>query len=165
MTAATKPLGALTARDLMTADVVSVPQEMSLQGAARLMSRASISGAPVVDADGRCVGVLSATDFMVWAENNGEPGRPSNPGCMVSPWEVVEPESLPAEKVSRYMTADPVLVSPTATVGDLARMMVDAHIHRVIVVDDDNRPVGVVSSMDILGAVARATHRVPVKAD
>src|SRR5262245_55009740 len=70
MKTASKPLLALTARDLMTTDVVSVPQEMSLQGAARLLSRASISGAPVVDADGRCVGVLSATDFMVWAENS-----------------------------------------------------------------------------------------------
>jgi predicted transcriptional regulator len=35
-------------------------------------------------------------------------------------------------------------------------MMMDAHIHRVIVVDSENRPIGVVSSTDILAAVARA---------
>jgi len=35
-------------------------------------------------------------------------------------------------------------------------MMIDAHIHRVIVVDEQQRPVGVVSSTDILSAVAYA---------
>jgi predicted transcriptional regulator len=44
--------------------------------------------------------------------------------------------------------------------SDLARMMLDAHIHRVIVVDEQNRPVGVVSSTDILAAVvAEDRHR------
>ncbi len=35
-------------------------------------------------------------------------------------------------------------------------MMIDAHIHRVIVVDKDERPIGIVSSTDILAAVAHA---------
>jgi CBS domain-containing protein len=48
----------------MTTTVVTVPETMSLRGAARLLSQASITGAPVVDHSGRCVGVLSATDFL-----------------------------------------------------------------------------------------------------
>jgi CBS domain-containing protein len=36
-------------------------------------------------------------------------------------------------------------------------MMVDAHIHRIVVTDDDRSPVGIVTSTDILGAVARST--------
>jgi CBS domain-containing protein len=62
--------------------------------------------------------------------------------------------------VGRYMTQDPVTVSPGTHISDLARMMTDAHIHRVIVVDGQNRPVGIVSSTDILAAVAYAgkTH-------
>jgi predicted transcriptional regulator len=44
-------------------------------------------------------------------------------------------------------------------IGDLARMMIDAHIHRLIVVDDAGRPAGVVSSTDLLAALAAAaTH-------
>jgi CBS domain-containing protein len=54
------------------------------------------------------------------------------------------------------MTPDPVTVPPTASIGDVARMMLDAHIHRVIVVDRCRRPIGVVSSTDILAAVAQA---------
>ena len=44
-----KPLACLTAADLMSRDLVLVPQEMSLQGAAHLLSRSHVSGAPVVD--------------------------------------------------------------------------------------------------------------------
>jgi acetoin utilization protein AcuB len=53
------------------------------------------------------------------------------------------------------MSPDPVTVTPEVTISALARMMLDAHIHRVIVVDADNRPVGIVSSTDIFAAIAR----------
>ena len=60
------------------------------------------------------------------------------------------------DQVERYMTHDPVMVSPQSPIGELARLMLDAHIHRVIVRDERNHPVGVVSSTDILAAVAGA---------
>jgi CBS domain-containing protein len=52
------------------------------------------------------------------------------------------------------MTPDPVTAGPLTGIKDLARMMLDAHIHRIIVVDPNHRPIGVVSSTDILAAVA-----------
>jgi predicted transcriptional regulator len=54
------------------------------------------------------------------------------------------------------MTANPVMVSSHVAITELARMMVDAHIHRVVVVDEMNHPVGIVSSTDILAALASA---------
>lgn len=53
------------------------------------------------------------------------------------------------------MTAQPVTVGPTALIGELAQKMVDAHIHRVVVVVDESRPQGIVTSTDVLAAVAR----------
>jgi CBS domain-containing protein len=38
--------------------------------------------------------------------------------------------------------------------ASIARKMLDAHVHRIIVTDDDDRPVGVISSMDFVAAVA-----------
>jgi CBS-domain-containing membrane protein len=64
MQAATKSFVALTAGDLMSCDVVQVPQDMAMWDAAQLLWHAKVSGAPVVDARGRCVGILSATDFV-----------------------------------------------------------------------------------------------------
>jgi CBS domain-containing protein len=206
MTTTRKPLLALTAADLMSRDVVRLPEHVPLRDAALLLLRNQISGAPVVDAAGRCVGVFSAIDFLrlVWkrpdAANPAAPPLPvtcsfqakrtlpdgrevtvcllppgvcpiqvkqvgpggeewlvcSEPHCVLADWQVVELEKLPDDEVRRYMTPDPVCVPADTPIRTLARRMIDAHIHRVIVTDDAHRPVGVVTSTDLLGALARA---------
>jgi len=158
MLTTTKPFLALTAADLMTPEVVMIPKEMSLRAAAHMLAQNQITGAPVVDAQGRCVGVISATDFMRWAEmekpTTPEPSAAS--ACVCSDWQVMDLEEIPTDEVAQYMTRDPVTVGPATPVGQLARRMLDAHIHRVVVVDRQDHPVGVVSSTDILAAVAYA---------
>jgi CBS domain-containing protein len=72
---------------------------------------------------------------------------------------VLDEEPIPADKVHRFMTADPVKAGPATPVSELAQMMLDAHIHRVIVVDEHDKPVGIVSSTDILAAVAHVCKK------
>jgi CBS-domain-containing membrane protein len=157
-TTAMKPFVTLSAEDLMSRDVVTIPQHLSLQKAAHLLSNANVTGAPVIDSRGVCVGVISATDFIHLADAEGCVRGREQSECVCSEWQVVEVQNLPADEVCCYMTPDPVLVKPDISITDLARMMLDAHIHRVIVVDAQRRPVGVVSSTDILAAVAYAEH-------
>jgi CBS domain-containing protein len=130
-----KPLFALTAADLMVRDLLTLPQDTPLPEAARRLTHDQVSGAPVVGADGQCVGVLSATDCFRALGREGDAPFLAGPA-------------------KAYMTADPVTVAPGTPVRDLARMMLDAHIHRLIVVDERRRPVGVISSTDILAALA-----------
>src|SRR5262245_46740371 len=151
-----KPLMELMASDLMSEELVLIPREMSLAGAARLLARSGVTGAPVVDADGHCVGVLSSTDFMHWARHDEPHRRHAHAQAHVCCSGQLIPENLPEEDVGRYMTTDPVIMPAAAPIGKLARMMLDAHIHRVIVTDKDRRPIGIVSATDILAAVARA---------
>jgi CBS domain-containing protein len=133
-----KPLLTLTAADLMNQEVVTIPQDMTLRAAARLLAREQISGVPVVNAQGQCVGILSASDFLaLWAAEG----------------------AAADEEVHRHMTADPVLVEPSTPITTLARMMIDAHIHRVVVVDGQRKPIGVVSSTDVLAAVTFSDHQ------
>jgi predicted transcriptional regulator len=142
----------------MSCQVIMIPREMSLQGAARMLARAGVTGAPVVNENGRCIGVLSATDFMHWVEkdHNDLKAGPSAE-CMCKPWQISEETIEPTCRVEDFMTKDPVLVVPGTSIGDLAQMMMDAHIHRLIVVESvSQKPIGVVSSMDILAAIARA---------
>jgi len=200
------PLLALTAQDMMSRDVVTIPRQMSLRDAARLLRRACVSGAPVVDEQGRCVGVLSAADFLRWAEDGcPEEARGDVRCCCYQadgrlpdgaeavlctlaegscPLQSMRPATAgrrtavclqpcgvlcdwqqtyegPPTGAGRYMTADVVTASPDMPLPELARMMVDAHIHRVPVVDGSGRPVGVVSSTDVLAAVARDGLRFP----
>jgi predicted transcriptional regulator len=160
MVTPTKPLFSLTVADLMSTNLVLIPEEMSLKGAAHRLAQSAVTGAPVIDADGRCVGVLSATDFVHWMDRHIE-HHPT--ACATSPafcasWQIIDSEALPDASVRDYMTRDPVTVGTEATLGELARKMIDVHIHRVIVTDKSARPVGIVSSTDILAAVARAAQ-------
>src|SRR6516162_9012276 len=117
-----KPLLGLTAEDLMTSKVRTIAADLPLQEAAQLLSRDQISGAPVVDADGRCIGVLSATDFLHWAERKGDarPVHGTASSCVCSDWQVVEWEFLPRDEVRWYMTPDPVTVLPSMPIQELA---------------------------------------------
>jgi len=149
-----QPLLTRKAADLMSHTIVLVPREMSLPGAAHLLAQARVSGAPVVDENGRCIGVLSTTDFLHYAEKGKLPCHAKSHS--VYSWQIVENEEHAEETVEDYMNTDPVCVSPGTPIGEIAHMMIDAHIHRVIVVDERNHPVGIVSSTDILAAVAHA---------
>lgn len=151
-----KSLLSLTANDLMSRGLVLVPLQMSLHGAARLLARARVSGAPVVDDAGRCVGVISTTDILRWVED-GQPRRksPANHEAVCQPWQMVGALESAADCVGDHMTRDPVVVSAGTKIGELSRMMMDARIHRVVVIDSDEHPIGIVSTTDILAAVAR----------
>jgi CBS domain-containing protein len=154
MHTANKPLMSLCAADIMSCNVVMIPRAMSLPGAARMLSRAGVTGAPIVDDNGHCIGVLSTTDFMHLVERDHQPnGRTPT---IAQSWQIPDADVEPVCCVEEYMTKDPVQVGPATPIGELARMMMDAHIHRIIVVDlVSRRPLGIVSSMDILAAVAR----------
>lgn len=157
MQATLKALHELTAGDLMTPEVVALPRHLSLSVAANLLSHAQVTGAPVVDEQGACIGVISGTDFIRWARNHRqEDANFIGDSYACSDWQMVEVDTEEgcSEVVGRYMTPDPVMVHRDASIHDLARQMLNAHIHRVIVVDDADRPIGIVSTTDILAALA-----------
>jgi len=159
---AARPFLELTAADLMTTPVRTIPQNTTLREAAHLLTHERISGAPVVDAGGRCIGVLSSSDFVTWAGKDGN-GKAVH---FLAPWgEMIDIDDSPDNEIRHYMTAQPVTVAPTAPIGELAQKMVDAHIHRVLVVVDESRPQGIVTSTDILAAVACAAQRAALESE
>ena len=78
---------------------------------------------------------------------------------------MIDIEASTENEIRQYMTAQPITVAPMAPIGELAQKMVDAHIHRVLVVVDQNRPRGIVTSTDILAAVARAAQKAAVETE
>jgi predicted transcriptional regulator len=158
-----KALFSLTAADLMSAPLVTIPDEMSLRGAAHRLVQAAVTGAPVVNCEGRCVGVLSTTDFVHWMDRDHRhgPAACATSPAFCAPWTMVDPDSLPDEVVHDWMTRDAIMVTSAAPLQEVVGKMIDAHIHRVIVTDTSGRPVGIVTSTDVLAAVARAA---PVQA-
>jgi CBS domain-containing protein len=204
MQATNRPLQALCAADLMDPAVPQLLENMAMGDAARLLVQKQTGAAPVVDGQGTCVGVLSATDFVRLAVNGAELGKllspplpvacpfqvkrrlagdeeltqcllppgvcpvqatPKKPGaeelvictqphCVLTDWQLVEVENVPEREVRRFMTPNPVTARPATSIHALARMMIDAHIHRIIVVDEEQKPIGIVSNANILAALA-----------
>ncbi len=147
----------LSAADLMTTDLVLLPMEMSLAGAARIMSRAGVSGAPVVNHEGRLVGIFSATDYMLqWNQVVDHTSHTPDPECMVKPWAIPDDSEMEMECiVADVMTRDPVTVPGSFSIAELSRLMVEERIHRVVVTDNEDRPRGIVTTMDLLAAIAK----------
>lgn len=156
-----KPFLELCAADLMSRDLHVIPDNMPLREAAHMLLRNQVSGAPVIDHTGKLIGILSATDFVRQLGRRNERGAKAGPAeaheCFCADWQMKETEDFPTDAVRHFMTHDTVTAGPDTPITELARMMVDAHIHRIIVVDEDNSPLGIVTSTDLLGAVAR-TH-------
>jgi CBS domain-containing protein len=151
--AATRSLLALTAADLMKSPVVTIPQDTSLREAARLLHRSGVSGAPVVDPEGHCIGMLSSSDFVTRAGDEGDGIS------FLAPWgEMIDIEESPDDELRHYMTVQPVTVAGTIPLGELAQKMVDDHIHRVLVAGEHGRPCGIVTSTDVMAAVAQAAR-------
>jgi CBS-domain-containing membrane protein len=151
------PILDLTAEEIMSRDLITIPDKMSLRAAAHLLAESHVSGAPVADDTGRCVGVLSATDLVQWLDRGDQAAKrgPTASRGYCCEWEVIELGALPADAVSCHMTTNLVTARPDARIAELARWMLDAHIHRIIIVDEMGKPIGIVSSTDILAAVAR----------
>jgi len=156
MTSPRNPLFTLTAGDLMTPAVMTLPEEMRLPAAARLLRGRQVSGAPVVDSQGRCTGVLSSSDFMHWAEGDSpRPRSHCHDNSLFTAWQNPELKEMPHDEVRDYMTADPVMVVRDTPLARMAELMMEAHVHRLIVVDAELHPVGVVTTTDILTALIR----------
>jgi CBS domain-containing protein len=215
MVETTKNLLSLTAAGLMSRNVVLLPEHMALREAARLLVQNQIGGAPVVDKTGRCVGMLTAIDFLRLAGKRNDVIRPAapplpitcpfwikqpgadgkgltvctlppgvcpiqlrqvddegnetlicrQPHCVLTDWQMVDVEKLPDTEVRHYMTTDCVTVPPHTSIPRLARIMIDAHIHRAIVIDEQERPIGIISTTDMLGALAYAEDDIPAEND
>jgi len=162
----TKPFLALTAKDLMNGEVIRIPRDMGMQAAARCLGQMHVSGAPVVDEEDRCVGVLSSGDFVACCAANrtrceyhrveANHGPCTSPDCVGSEWQMVNVTETIEGLVRDHMTPDPVMTRPETPISRLAQMLVNAHIHRVIIVNEQRHPIGIVSTTDIVAAVARA---------
>lgn len=125
--------------DLMTLDPISVQVDASIEDAERLMHDRAVSGLPVVDIVGRLVGVISRTDIV-------EDGS--------IPTAILLRRRPSGLRVGELMTSPAITVSALTGLRDAARLMRDSRIHRLVVVDDAERPVGVLSASDFVALYA-----------
>lgn len=120
--------------NLMTVDPVVIGPDATVHEAELMLKSYRISGLPVT-ADGAVVGVISQTDLL----------NARSSELIGANWERV--------KVRHLMSRPAVTVHLGTTITRAARLMLAQHIHRLVVVDEEGAPVGVLTSTDLLRAL------------
>jgi predicted transcriptional regulator len=123
-----------TVADIMTKQVLTLSPDADVGDAAWGLTISGISGAPVKDAQGHVLGVISKSDLA-------DPGRIKH--------------GSGHETVGDAMTPLLFAIRSSDSVMDAARRMVETGSHRLIVVDDDGKLAGIVTPMDVLKDLVR----------
>lgn len=119
----------MIARDIMTTNVCTIQPQASVQEIAQLLYQKRISGAPVVDADGRIIGIITEADIISKVDREGL-------------------------SVGDIMSHEVISVEEETPVNEIAALLTERKIKRVPVVRD-GKLVGIVSRADIVHAVAQ----------
>ncbi|MFF8839432.1 CBS domain-containing protein [Streptomyces sp. NPDC015130] len=137
---------------LMTREVVSVRGATAFKEIVRTLSEHRVTAVPVVDGEGRVVGVVSEGDLLrKTADQAAAPsGMPAVPD--LEAWERAKAGGTRAEEL---MSAPAVCARPDWTVAEAARLMEVQRVKRLVVVDGDDHLVGIVSRRDLLGIFLR----------
>ena len=127
----------LLIRDIMTPTLFTLEAGASAEEAAWALTRRHISGAPARDADGNLVGMLSKSDLVdpepaQWIKKEATVGDLMNP-----------------DVVTLYAD-DPAMLA--------AAEMTNRNIHRIVVLDADSQPVGIVTALDVVKALYRGAQ-------
>lgn len=152
-----------TAKDIMTADLLTVTPATTLTQFARILTEDEISGCPVVTVDGRLVGIASKTDllsrllegrhdFSASPDFRGLLGL-GEEGLVAGRGAAEESEEEVFGTVEDIMQSDPVTVLPDASVLDIARVLAENRIHRVLV-QEKGKLKGIITSLDVIAHFA-----------
>jgi CBS domain-containing protein len=123
-----------TVGEVMTPNPISITESASLAEAAGILDSKKITGLPVVDENGCLVGMLSQTD-LVRARANQH---------LVDNW--------PGLAVGQVMTRPALTIDSGISIEEAAKQMDHRRVHRLVVVDAADSPIGIISTSDLVRA-------------
>ncbi|GAA1988451.1 CBS domain-containing protein [Catenulispora subtropica] len=136
--------------------VISVPADAGYKDITALLAEHRISAVPVLDTQGRVIGVVSEDDLMAKESHLEGPVEDSRGFAFAGHAERRAQRKAAATTAHELMTAPPVTTSMDQDVVQAARKMAERHVKRLIVTDSDGGLRGVVSRRDILKVFARS---------
>ncbi|MFE2064305.1 CBS domain-containing protein [Streptomyces sp. NPDC059467] len=141
--------------DVMTQTVVSVGRQASFKELVQLMRDWQVSALPVVEGEGRVVGVVSEADLLHKEEfRDGDPDRYTQLRRLA---DLTKAGAVTAEQL---MTSPALTTRPDATLAQAARTMARAKVKRLPVVDEFGVLQGVVSRADLLKVFLRGDEEI-----
>jgi CBS domain-containing protein len=147
-----------TVADLMTPNPVVVQPETSLKQVIHILVEQNIGGLPVVDQNGRVVGVISESDLM-WQETGATP----------PPYILLLDAVIYLENPARYeqelhkalgqtvadvMTKDAITIAPGKSLKEAAQLMHNRRVRRLPVINSEDKIIGILTRSDIVRFMA-----------
>jgi len=149
----------ILAKEIMTKNVITINQEASIEELSELLLNNKISGVPVVNDDGRMVGIATEGDVIV---KDTDLHFPRYFKLLDS---IIYLESLTKFKnslkkhlainVSEIMTTRVVSCLPETLMEDVANLMVDNKVNRIPVISEDGKPIGIITRADIVKSMVQ----------
>jgi CheY-like chemotaxis protein/CBS domain-containing protein len=156
--------GAVPISEIMSPTVIALRPDVSVEQAANVFRQRGISGAPVVDANGKLIGVVSEGDLLEATVDSSDSYALAATQEMTLPVasELEEElqqggfhlEHMPRATVGEVMTPFVFSLSPEASVARAAALMAYEGIHRILVVDEHSAAIGILSSLDLARWIA-----------
>jgi len=145
-------------KDVMTTQVVWVEQDTPFAAIAAALRDFRVSAFPVLDSEGRVIGVVSESDLLAkLALGGGEDGMPGMITGILRQHEMEKARGLTAADV---MTSPPVTVRPEDTVEHAAKLMYLRRVKHLPVVTKDSLLAGILSRADVLAVFSRPDHEI-----
>jgi CBS domain-containing protein len=141
-----------TAKDLMAANPISLSESATLRDAAELLTKRGFTAAPVIDAAGRPVGVISQTDLVLHTRKSPavQAVESETEVTSVDGADDAAARAAGQRLVREVMTPTVYSVPPHASAASVVDQLIALNVHRLFVVDQAGVLVGVISAMDIV---------------
>jgi len=140
-------------RDVMTPEVVTVEEETPFKEITQLLADCHISALPVLDSDGRVVGIVSEADLLLKEEF---PEGPAGGHLFQGRRQRATRAKAAGDTAVELMTAPAITVGPDASVAEAARLLHRHQVKRLPVVDPAGPLLGIVSRADLLKVFLRS---------
>jgi CBS-domain-containing membrane protein len=142
--------------EVMRREVATVRPDSPITQVIELLLDKDFTAVPVTDAQGKVVGMVSDSDLLTRGGMNVALSlkRATDPEFVRELHESLE---NPNRKVSEVMTREVVTIGPDIFLGQAAKLMVERHLKRLPVVDQEGKLVGILGRLDVLNTIA-AVH-------
>ncbi len=151
-------IGTTPVEKVMSSTVFTVKPKDKLSDVAKLFDQHDVNAAPVVDDANVCIGIITSHDIVEFESSRIEmqnhlerglgfdlahygEGKPS-PGLRI-----------PIDEAGLHMTSKVETADRSTPLSRAAKTMCQQHIHHLVILDEEKHPVGILSSLDILGEI------------
>jgi CBS domain-containing protein len=151
-------------KDIMTEKVITVTKNTTIGELSKILLKSKISGVPVVDDEGKLIGMVTDADIIT---EDMEPIFPIYFDPLIISYAFIENFEKYKKDIKEYLetSVEEIMirrvksVKKETSISEAAKIMVRDKINRIPVVDENNKVIGIVARADILKSMVTATRK------